>query len=145
MIAAMTPQAWMAMWAGVQKVSRPMERCQETSHAPPMEAEVTARAPSQVYQGVVAEVFCGGMERGRDAADVAIFLLVLSAMLYVRRGESSSFEAFLDGHLLVKCGGTMVACNKLFGVDCLLADDADAGDVFEQIFGDAVSLSEVLR
>ncbi|SRR5260370_20058756 len=41
----------MARWAGVQKVSRPMERCQETSHAPPMVAEVMARAPHQTYQG----------------------------------------------------------------------------------------------
>jgi hypothetical protein len=39
------------MWAGVQKLSRPMERCQETSHAPPIEAEVTARTPVQMYQG----------------------------------------------------------------------------------------------
>src|SRR5260370_28506096 len=51
MIAAITPQAWIARCAGVQKVSRPMERCQETSHAPPMEAEVTARAPNHRYQG----------------------------------------------------------------------------------------------
>ena len=41
----------MAMWAGVQKVSRPMERCQETSQAPPMEAEVTARTPVQIIPG----------------------------------------------------------------------------------------------
>src|SRR5258707_15181394 len=51
MIAANTPQAWMARCAGVQKVSRPIERCQETSHAPPIEAEVTASAPNHRYQG----------------------------------------------------------------------------------------------
>src|ERR1700761_2614680 len=46
----------MAMCAGVQKVSRPMERCHETSQAPPMEEEVTAKAPHQMYQGTL-EVF----------------------------------------------------------------------------------------
>ncbi len=46
----------MAMCAGVQKVSRPIERCQETSHAPPMEAEVTARTPAQMVQGIEAGV-----------------------------------------------------------------------------------------
>jgi hypothetical protein len=43
------------MWAGVQKLSRPMERCQETSHAPPIVEEVTARAPVQMYQGTREE------------------------------------------------------------------------------------------
>src|SRR5215469_91279 len=41
----------MAMCAGVQKVSRPIDRCQDTSHWPPMEAEVTASAPAQIYHG----------------------------------------------------------------------------------------------
>ena len=57
MIAAITPQAWIAMCAGVQKVSRPMERCQETSHAPPIEAEVTASAPNHTYQGALVVSF----------------------------------------------------------------------------------------
>jgi hypothetical protein len=43
----------MAMWAGVQKVSRPMERCQETSQCAPMVTEVTASAAHQRYQGMV--------------------------------------------------------------------------------------------
>jgi len=30
-----------------------MERCQETSHAPPMVAEVTASTPHQTYHGTV--------------------------------------------------------------------------------------------
>src|ERR1700689_4931453 len=51
MMAATTPQAWMAMCAGVQKVSRPMDRCQETSQAPPMEDDVIASTPAQIYQG----------------------------------------------------------------------------------------------
>ncbi len=49
--AASTPQAWIIRCAGVQKLSRPIERCQETSHAPPMVAQVTAIAPVQMYQG----------------------------------------------------------------------------------------------
>ena len=57
----------MAIWAGVQKVSRPMERCQETSHAPPMEAEVTASTPHQTYQGTLAP-----SAEGSEMADVAI-------------------------------------------------------------------------
>lgn len=39
------------MCAGVQKLSRPMERCQATSHAPPMVDEVIAAMPVQMYQG----------------------------------------------------------------------------------------------
>src|ERR1700761_2164472 len=53
MMAATTPQTWMAMWAGVQNVSRPIDRCQETSQAPPMEDEVMARTPAQMYQGTL--------------------------------------------------------------------------------------------
>src|SRR5271156_508949 len=48
------------MCAGVQNESRPIERCQETSHAPPIEAEVTATTPHQTYQGTDA----AGMPRG---------------------------------------------------------------------------------
>src|ERR1700733_3110443 len=82
----------MAMWAGVQKVSRPMERCQETSHAPPIEAEGTASAPHQAYQGTVAAcvVTCPSVRacgRCAEAADVAIkphrfwrYLITLSGL-----------------------------------------------------------------
>jgi hypothetical protein len=40
------------MCAGVQNVSRPIDRCQETSHAPPIEDEVMANTPTQMYQGI---------------------------------------------------------------------------------------------
>jgi hypothetical protein len=40
------------MCAGVQKVSRPIDRCQETSHAPPIEEDVMAMTPIQIYQGI---------------------------------------------------------------------------------------------
>src|SRR5579862_5121761 len=48
---ASTPQSWIARCAGVQNVSRPMERCQEMSHWPPIMAEVTAKTEHQTYQG----------------------------------------------------------------------------------------------
>jgi hypothetical protein len=40
-----------------------MERCQETSHAPPIEDDVTARAPHHTYQGTPA-VFVGACVTG---------------------------------------------------------------------------------
>ncbi len=39
------------MCAGVQNVSRPIERCQEISHWPPIIAELTARTEHHTYQG----------------------------------------------------------------------------------------------
>ena len=50
------------MWAGVQKLSRPMERCQEISQWMPVMAQVTAATEHQTYQGT---------RRGRVAEDVA--------------------------------------------------------------------------
>src|SRR6185436_7819733 len=41
----------MAMWAGVQKESRPMERCQAMSQCVPTIADVTATTAHQTYQG----------------------------------------------------------------------------------------------
>jgi len=60
------------MWAGVQKVSRPMERCQETSQAPPMLEKVTAAAPVQIYQGMPArdEAAWGTADGGRSVSEV---------------------------------------------------------------------------
>src|SRR5437763_8673032 len=49
---AMTPQSWIAMWAGVQNESRPMERCQAISQCTPITDEVTPRRESQMYQGM---------------------------------------------------------------------------------------------
>ena len=43
------------MWAGVQKVSRPMERCQEMSQWMPVMAQVTAATAHQTYQGTKTE------------------------------------------------------------------------------------------
>jgi len=52
MMPASTPHAYIAMCAGVQKVSRPIDRCQETSQAPPIEEDVMAITPVQIYQGI---------------------------------------------------------------------------------------------
>ena len=54
-IPARTPQRWMAMWAGVQKLSRPMDSCQEISHCVPTTALVTAAAAHQTYHGTRVE------------------------------------------------------------------------------------------
>src|SRR5258708_29488199 len=43
--------------AGVQKVSRPMLLCQETSHMPPTPPQATAMTLAQIYQGTPAESF----------------------------------------------------------------------------------------
>jgi hypothetical protein len=40
------------MWAGVQKVSRPMDLCHETSQCAPMVTEVTAKVEHHKYQGM---------------------------------------------------------------------------------------------
>lgn len=40
------------MCAGVQNVSRPIERCQETSQCAPIVLDVTARATPHRYQGM---------------------------------------------------------------------------------------------
>src|SRR6266567_7412122 len=50
---ARMPHMWMQMWAGVQKLSRPMERCQEISHWTPAMAQVTAATEHQMYQGML--------------------------------------------------------------------------------------------
>src|ERR1017187_6926127 len=52
----------MAMWAGVQNVSRPMERCQEMSHWPPIMAEVTPKTAHQTYQGTRSTAVRTGVE-----------------------------------------------------------------------------------
>ena len=52
---ARTPHMWMAMWAGVQKVSRPMVRCQEMSQCTPIIADVTLQGRAGMT--TVPEVF----------------------------------------------------------------------------------------
>ena len=59
----------MARCAGVQNVSRPMERCHETSQWAPIETDVTANAEHHRYHGI-CPVFSAAGEIGR--ANVAI-------------------------------------------------------------------------
>ena len=59
-----TPQSWMAKWAGVQNVSRPMDSCQATSQYAPIMSEVMATSMHQIAAGTrkMAEVgFAAGM------------------------------------------------------------------------------------
>src|SRR5579862_336801 len=75
----------MAMWAGVQNVSRPMERCQEMSHWPPIMAEVTARTEHQTYQGTRSTA-----ER-TDVAGTEAIVVVVDAMLSLLYAIDYSF------------------------------------------------------
>ena len=50
---ARMPPKWINKWGAVQNVSRPILSCQEMSQTPPNEAEVTASAHAQMYQGTV--------------------------------------------------------------------------------------------
>src|SRR5215469_4706125 len=81
----------MAMCAGVQKVSRPIERCQETSHWPPIEADVTARAPAQMYQGT---------DVARAAARVLV--AVASATKPGERAKSTDIEVPRELALMIR-------------------------------------------
>src|SRR4051812_956276 len=59
----------MAMCGGVQKVSRPIDRCQEMSHCAPIIAEVTASAAYQT-KGETAGVSDGAAGDPERFADV---------------------------------------------------------------------------
>src|SRR5262249_31354062 len=52
--AAITAASWSAMCAGVQKVSRPTDMCQEMSQYSPTITEVVASIIDQTYQGIVS-------------------------------------------------------------------------------------------
>src|SRR5580700_1090243 len=45
------------MCGGVQKVSRPMERCHEISHSTPIIADVTPRMDAHRYHGILVSAF----------------------------------------------------------------------------------------
>src|SRR5580700_5972231 len=47
-----TPQSWIAKWAGVQNVSRPIVWCQATSQYPPIMSEVMAASMHQIAAGM---------------------------------------------------------------------------------------------
>src|SRR5207237_7999737 len=66
----------MAACAGVQKVSRPIERCQEMSQMMPTFALVAATSVAATYQGRCA---ASGGARGAGAAAAGIGVLVTRA------------------------------------------------------------------
>ena len=70
MIPATTPHKQITLCAGVQKLSRPMERCQDTSHEPPRKQEVTASAPVHRYQGTPSIATVGVCRRAGRTAPV---------------------------------------------------------------------------
>jgi hypothetical protein len=72
----------MAMWAGVQNVSRPMERCQEMSHWPPIMAEVTPKTAHQTYQGTRATDSCA-VEMDETVVEMVAMLLPLYVYDYI--------------------------------------------------------------
>src|ERR1022692_1222712 len=82
----------MAMWAGVQNVSRPMERCQEMSHWPPIMAEVTPKTAHQTYQGTRSTAVRTGVETDE-------IVVVVVAML--------SPYTFL---IIASCGAGLQSC-----------------------------------
>src|SRR5712692_7820159 len=51
---ASTPVSWIRMCAGVQKVSRPMDMCQDMSHDPPIVPETMPAKMHQTVQGMDA-------------------------------------------------------------------------------------------
>src|SRR5881396_1237552 len=86
----------MAACAGVQKVSRPIERCQEMSQMMPTFALVAATSVAATYQGRCA---ASGGARVAGAAAAVIGLLVTRAA-----GDQSSAAPLLEDllHLLVR-------------------------------------------
>src|ERR1700682_3383692 len=81
------------MCAGVQKLSRPMERCHETSQCAPIATEVTARVTHHRYQGMrrVCANTCGLFEATETVA------IVLSSEVVV------AFQYGTAGLALLRC------------------------------------------
>src|SRR5436853_484498 len=71
---ARMPHRWMQICAGVQKLSRPMERCQEISHWMPTMAQVTAATLAQTCQGMWRVTGDG------ESADVAAMVETLAVI-----------------------------------------------------------------
>src|ERR1700685_2271347 len=62
----------MAIWAGVQNESRPIERCQAISQCTPIMAEVTPKTESQMYQGILVEGKEPGLESPGSGANAKV-------------------------------------------------------------------------
>src|SRR5215472_7314157 len=95
----------MARCAGVQNVSRPMERCQEMSQCTPIMAEVTAPTEHQTYHGTVDS-------RGAKETEVANTLIVIRAI----RGSPVSpphYNSHMADHFDLVVVGTGVAASSV--------------------------------
>ena len=66
------------MWAGVQNVSRPIDRCQAMSQWDPTIAEVTAMTADQTYHGMA------------DSREGVIGLAILTVLSHVGQHELRS-------------------------------------------------------
>ena len=60
------------MCAGVQNVSRPMERCQEISQCVPTMAEVTAMTEHHTYQGIAGRTGVTGEHEEACAGHISL-------------------------------------------------------------------------
>src|SRR5437879_10530778 len=86
----------MAMWAGVQNVSRPIDRCHEMSHMAPTFTLVAAITAAATYHGTTA---------GRDVAGAGGAVAAVTGLAVVRpAGDQSSAAPLLEDllHLLVR-------------------------------------------
>src|SRR5207245_11646583 len=86
----------MAMWAGVQNVSRPIERCHEMSQMTPTFTLVAAITAAATYHGTTA---------GRDVAGAGGAVAAVTGLAVVRpAGDPSSAASLLEVllHLLVR-------------------------------------------
>src|SRR5215813_5537476 len=95
----------MARCAGVQNVSRPMERCQEMSQCTPIMAEVTAPTEHQTYHGTVDS-------RGANETEVANSLIVIRAI----RGSPVSpphYNSHMADHFDLVVVGTGAAASSV--------------------------------
>src|SRR6202034_1097627 len=79
--AASRPPNWIARWAGVQNVSRPMVMCQEISQYKPKVMEVTAVAPDQTCQGTAAARLAIPADSAREVISSGILWAISDAQL----------------------------------------------------------------
>src|ERR1700733_12855035 len=95
--AASMPPKWMARWAGVQNVSRPMVMCQEISQYKPKVIEVTAAAPDQTCQGTAATRLAIPAGSARDVISSGILCAINDAQL---SREQTIADMVIRGDLL---------------------------------------------
>src|SRR5438105_12398368 len=94
------------MWAGVQNVSRPIDRCQAMSQWDPTIAEVTAMTADQTYHGTAdsREGVIGlaistvlshvGQEWNRGGMEAENGFVLRSGSVFIRLGWASKMGSF---------------------------------------------------